>query len=547
MSEAELHNLRLRLDGGRRSKARRGELIQHLPTGLVRQADGQVVIDPDQAVEQRIRLVFTKFQELHSGAQVLKYFVQTGLTLPRRQTSGLYVGQVLWRDPSLSAIHSILKNPAYAGAFAHGRRSADPTRQIPGRPATGRLHCARSDWQALVKDVYPAYITWNEHEQIQRKMAENQQSMGERFTSKGPVRQGAALLAGLVRCSRCGYAMMVSYKGHRFQYKCDKTRHEYRKPSCQFLSGKRIDDAVVKEFFRALAPAQIDALENVSAKQTARHDEQVRHLRLEVQRLEFAASRAERQYDSVDPENRLIASTLEKKWEEALLEWEAAKSKLSEAETATPQAISVPVEWRESFADVGGRLPELWPKLSSEARKSLLRTLVEGVNLLRDDDGVCQIRIVWRGGLVTETCVRVPVHSLRYSEREQKVVARIRKLTEAGTSLAEIIESLNADGYTPCRSGSFTRQIVIQLKRRHGIVSTLEQVRRGELPKEVCTIKQMAEQLEVNASWFYRKIGDGSIRIKKDPVYGCYLFPHTRRCLSQLKRLKKGVLANVEV
>ncbi len=545
MSEAELHSLRLRLDAGRLSKAKRGELIQHLPTGLLRNADGSVVLDPDASVEQRIRLVFSKFAALGSGSKVLAYLVREHLKLPRRQTSGLYAGQVLWKEPSLSALHSILKNPAYAGAFAHGRRSAEPTKQIPGRPATGRLRRPQSEWQALVKDVYPAYITWHEYERIQRTIAKNRQKMDEQFTRKGGVRQGAAMLAGLVRCGRCGHAMTVAYKDSRFQYKCDATRAEYGKPSCQFLSGQRIDAAVVEEFFDAIAPAKIDALEKVSTKQRAHHREQIDHLKQEVKRLQYAAARAERQYDAVEPENRLIAATLESKWEQALLDFETVKSRLSEAEVTAPQAIAVPIELRESFADIGGRLPELWPRLSSEARKSLLRTLVERVNLLRDEDGVCQIRIVWQGSLVTERRVQVPVHSLRYSKTEKEVADKIRQLTEQGQSLHTIVDMLNADGVRPCRGGAFTIQIVNKLKHRYQIVSNLEQLRRGKALTRAYTIKEAARLVEIDPSWIYRKIGNGLIRIKKDPLYGCYLFPRTKQCIGQLKRLKTGKLAHI--
>jgi DNA invertase Pin-like site-specific DNA recombinase len=162
MSEAELHSLRLRLNAGRMSKANRGELVHHLPTGYIRTESGEVTFDPDQSVQSRIKLVFSKFHECGSGLQVLQYLVKQSLKLPRRQTSGLYAGDVLWKTPTLSAVHSILKNPAYAGAFAYGRRQGVPSRQIPGRPASGKVRCDRKNWLALVKDVYPAYISWSE-------------------------------------------------------------------------------------------------------------------------------------------------------------------------------------------------------------------------------------------------------------------------------------------------------------------------------------------------------------------------------------------------
>lgn len=545
MSEAELHSLRLRLDAGRLSKARRGELIQNLPTGLVRDHDGNVTFDPDASIEQRIRLVFTKFQQLGSGPKVLKYLVKNRLKLPRRQTSGLYAGQVLWREPTLAAVHAIVKNPAYAGAFVHGRRSTEPTKQIPGRPATGRLRRPRDQWQALVKDVYPAYITWDEYEQIQRKIEENRQKMSEQFTRKGGLRQGAALLTGLIRCGKCGHAMRVAYKDNRFQYMCHKARGELGTSSCQFLSGKRIDAAVVDEFFQALSVAEVDALERVSAQQAAGHREQLLHLEQEATRLEYAAARAERQYDAVDPENRLIAASLEKKWEQALTELTAAKTQLAEAAAQAPAAVVIPMELRESLSDVGQRLPELWPRLSAESRKSLLRTLVERVNLLRDDEGVCQIRLVWRGGLVSETHVRLPVQSQRYSTMEQQVVNKLRELNEQGKSVPQMVKALNAAGYVPCRGGKFTKGIVYKLKQRYGLPSPWDEVRQGLTLNGYYTIKQLAEEIGTDASWFYRKIYMGVIRIKKDPAYGCYLFPRTKQCLSQLRRLKQGTLAQL--
>jgi DNA invertase Pin-like site-specific DNA recombinase len=537
MSEAELHSLRLRLDAGRISKAKRGELIQWLPTGYVRQADGTACLDPDQSIQDRIRLIFAKFRELGSVQKVLRYFVRHGLKIPRRQMSGPRIGEVLWKAPSMDAIRETLKNPAYAGIFVHGRRSSDPTRQVPGRPGTGRPRQPVSRWVAFVKSAYPAYISWEEQEQIQQTIAKNWQAMLERMSRKGGKHATAPLLVGLVRCGHCGRAMRVAYKGRGIQYVCSAAQSQRALPSCQFLSGVRIDKAVVQEFFRALQPAEIDALERVGQRQAEHHRELLQHLEQEVTRLEYAAHRAERQYNCVDPENRLIASALEKKWENALADLEQARSRLRELQDKTPQEVAIPVKLREELADVGRHLPEAWSGLSVEARRRLLRTLIQGVNLRRDNNGIAQVRIVWQGGLVTETAVAVPVSSLRFSDREQQIIKRIKELVEARRTDQQIAEQLNAEKYLPCRGGVFTWRIVLKMRRRHGLRLRIGQVREGNLA-EGYTIRELATLLGVDTSWFYGRITDKHIEIAKHPAYGCYLFPRNPRTVQQLQRLK---------
>lgn len=544
ISEAELHSLRLRLDAGRLSKARRGELVHHLPTGLVRDRDGQVHFDPDTSVQARIRLVFRKFQELRSAQKVLRYLVKHGLKLPRRQRSGLFAGELLWKESSISAVHTILKNPAYAGAFAYGRRCADPTRQIPGRPATGRLRQPRERWLALVQDVYPAYISWAEYEQIQEQIAENRQKMLERLTRKQALRQGAALLTGLVRCGLCGHTMQVVYKVGRYQYICHAAQRRYAKPNCQYLSGRPIDEAVVQEFFHVLQPAEIDALQQVTAQQTEHHQELLHHLELEVRRLEYAAQRAERQYNCVDPENRLIAATLEKKWESALAEWEQARTRLAEAQEKAPRPVAIPSALQAAFADAGRRMPEVWPELSAEARKRLLRTLITGVNLRREENGMVLIRIVWCGGLVSECRVRLAVSTRRRSAVERQIVARIEQLAEQGLRDDALAERLNEEGFFPCRGAAFTPQIVLKLRCRYGIRVGLGRLRRGDRPHGY-TITAMARLLKVDPAWIYRGLHQGRIRMERDVHFGCYLFPRTRQAVKMMKQLRKGDVCQV--
>jgi DNA invertase Pin-like site-specific DNA recombinase len=546
LSEAELHSLRLRLDAGRLSKAKRGELVQHLPTGYRRQPDGGIDLDPDASARDRLRLVFTTFAELGSMQKVVRFLVRHHLRLPRRQTSGLDAGQVLWKRPSTHTLYSLLKNPAYAGAFVYGRRIADPAGQTPGRPATGRLRQPAANWIAIVPGVYPGYVTWDQYQHMQATMAENRQAMTDRMTRRQAFRTGAALLPGLVRCGRCGHAMRVSYKGDRVQYVCVGAKHRAAGPTCQHLAGHRLDEAVTQAFFAALRPASIDALDRVTAGRAAHHREVLAHLEQEVTRLEYAAQRAERQYDRVDPENRLIAATLEAKWEAALAEWERAKARLGEERSRTPPSAPVPPAWRAAFADVGPRLPEVWPRVTGEARKRLLRTLVTGVNLRREDDGVVRIRIVWVGGEVCERAVRLPISSRLRSGHEAKIVTRIRELVNDGHRDDGIAERLNAEGLTPCRGERFTGKIVRILRNRHHVALGLAGIRRGE-GSEFYTIAALARRLRVEPTWICRGIRAKRIRARRHPLYGCYLFPRTKAVVERFRQLRRGEVPHITI
>jgi hypothetical protein len=337
----------------------------------------------------------------------------------------------------------------------------------------------------------------------------------------------------------CGHRLKVGYQKGRWRYACTVAQAHYGKSLCQSVSGQPLDEAVVAEFFKALQPAQIDALEQVSQRQVEHQQELLRHLEKDVARLEYAAKRAERQYNCVDPENRLIAATLEKKWEEALTEWEQAKARLATAREAAPAPLRLAEDLRAAFADIGHRLPDLWSSLTNEAKKSLLRTLVNGVHVLRQLDGTAQVRIVWRGGLVTETSLQLRMRTLRQTPLEKEIVARIQQLAEEGLGNATIAAHLNEHGLRPCRGEQFTEQIVLKLKARFGIELKLQKVRRGNL-KAGYTVREMAQLLKTDPSWIYRAIGVGQIEVARDAEYGCYLFPRASSTIARMKELKDG-------
>ena len=270
MSEAELYMLRQRLKAGRLSKVMRGEYVQHLPTGLVRLPDKSVVKDPDDQVRHIIELVFAKFEELGSCQKVLRFCKHNAILLPRRQTSGFHKGEMLWKKPSAAAIYEIVGNPAYAGAFVYGRRPKDPTRQIPGRHATGVVRKPMSEWICIKHDVYPAYITWEQYLANQNRLHENAARYNERIRSgRGAPREGAALLQGLATCGECGHIMRVVYKPG-VRYICYGLTKEFAEPTCASLDGASIDALVVQAFFAAIQPAELDALEALLAQRRQR-------------------------------------------------------------------------------------------------------------------------------------------------------------------------------------------------------------------------------------------------------------------------------------
>jgi DNA invertase Pin-like site-specific DNA recombinase len=548
MSEAELHSLRLRLDAGRLSKAKRGELIQHLPTGLVRNEHEGVTLDPDIHIQKSTRLIFDKFLELGSIRKVLLYFARKDIKLPRRQHSGLEAGNVLWRPATAAAISCVLTNPAYAGAFVYGRRRGDRRKMVPGRPSTGRIRRDRDDWLAIVKDAYPAYVSWDTYEKVQDKIAVNRQKYEEHMRHKGAERNGEALLHGLVACRRCGRQMLVRYRdGRTFEYVCFAMVSGYASRPCQYITGRTVDEAIVREFMSVLDQSHIDGLKRIEEKRDVDDQRLTDQLGREVARCEYEARLAEKQFNKVDPENRLVAGTLEKRWEEKLVQLQAARERLEEAKAkiATPKQHGLSPELRRAYLDVGKNLPDLWPRLSNARRKELLRTLVKQIHLLkRPVEGEAEVRIVWVGDHVTELVVGVPTLTRKNSEKEKQLLAEVCRLEEEGLGDEAIATELNRRGFRTCRQFEYNRQTVQQLRLRHRVLSPIEQVRRGNIPG-FYKIPDLAKLIPIDQTWIYRLIGRGKIQIEQDPKYHCYLFDKGSKPVEKIRMLLRGDVEQV--
>lgn len=535
LSEFELHTLRGRLIAGAQNKAARGELALRLPAGLCRRHDGTVVKDPDLRVQETISLVFDSFLRLKSAYKVLTHLRNGALMIPRRQGHE----ETVWREPTLSAILRILKNPAYAGAFAYGRTQCF---HAPGGKYS-RKHRKRSEW-TLVKDRYPAFVPWEAYERIQSIIEDNYAEYRRR-RSRGVTRKGRALLQGLVYCAECGHKMSVQYtQGAR--YVCEELRASRGEATCQFLPAAPLDDYVAGAFFEALSPSELDIFSKAMEEQ-GELDKKVDAAReRELQRLRYEADLARRQYDKVDPDNRLVASELERRWEEALRGLRAAELRFEQdrQERDKTVPIQVPPDVRQAFESVSRSLPIQWESgaFTHEQKKALLRCLIDKVALRRTQSGgQVHTRIVWRGGAVSEDDVFVPVRSLSQLSNSEEMETLVLELNAQDNSNKEIAQILTERGFRSPKHDTVLLSTVRRILRRHGRPSR----RRGAQPRRVAgflTVSQLAEHLGVKKARIHYLIRRRVIQVERDAETGLYLFPERPEQLRQLRERLIGPL-----
>ena len=315
----------------------------------------------------------------------------------------------MWRKPTEAALLEIVNNPAYAGAFVYGRRPQDPTRKKPGHPSTGRVRKPIEQWQCIIYDHYPAYISWDQFLKNRSQIQENVRDYSERRGGgRGAVRDGEALLQGLATCGICGHKMTVAYKSN-VRYLCNRLTQNFAEPMCMSLDGPSIETFVVNAFFEAIQPVQFNALEEALSQQENERIRLDKYHQQQIKQAQYQAHLARRRYEQVDPENRLVAAALEQQWEDGLRELR----KVQEAyERFAHQVVkpSITPEMREKLLYLNENLPQLWSteQLTNEQRKLLLRSLITRVILKRTTPGCIQVRIVWVSGHFSEGFVNPP-------------------------------------------------------------------------------------------------------------------------------------------
>jgi DNA invertase Pin-like site-specific DNA recombinase len=514
MSEAELHLLRSRLDAGLRHKAAKGELRQGLPVGLDYDDDDRVILVHDEAVREAIATVFHRFAELGSARQVLLSMRADGLLLPRRTPGS---SRVRWTEATYPAIHHFLTNPAYAGAFVFGRSKLRRHVDGTGSVIASTHEVPLDEWEICIRDHHPGYVDWDTYMANRATLRSNwRASAGD---AAGATREGKALLQGLVRCGRCGRKMLIGYsgQGNQCRYLCVQGLRLYGSArSCQSVGGRHIDATVVNEVFALLEPASVAATTAALSQAEGHHQRRLRAFELGVERARFEAERARRQFDAVEPENRLVARSLEREWEQRLVDLRQAEADLAAQRVRRPPTLTAEeVLW---LSKAGADLHSIFdaPTTTQRERKQLLRALICEVVLTVDREaGRVNGRIIWEGGAVTDFTVTLPRRGTDSAVRtEQETVEIIRRL--AAHYPDATIARLLARQDRPTATGlAFTAERVAHVRRRWGIAGYQVHQRQHDTGEqanvELLSVAEAEDLLGVSKATLYRWLAEGIV------------------------------------
>jgi DNA invertase Pin-like site-specific DNA recombinase len=473
MSEAELHVLRGRLQAGQRNKASRGELFSHAPIGYLRAAAGGLELEPDEQARDVVKLIFATFAELGSVASVLRYLRQRHIQVGVREHRGPERGRLLWRRPNSATLQGMLHHPIYAGAYVHGRRMTNPRKRVPGRRGSGRAWATPADWDVLLKDRLPAYISWEQYQTNQRRLRDNSTKYG-----RGAPREGGTVLAGLVVCGRCGRRMSASYPDRsKVRFTCDAARNHWGDPQCQALGGRPLETLVTRQVLLALEPVSLE-LSLAAVDQIEQERQRLeRQQQQSLERTRYEAERARRQYAAVEPEHRLVVRELERRWEAALQEQRQAEEALERFRHEQPLRLTE--DQRQRIRDLATSLPTLWHLRTTKAaeRQMIVRQLIEQVEVsVIDRSERVGVAIRWAGGYQSRHEILRTVAAYRSLQDSERLLDRVIELKQQGLSHPEVAHCLNAEGFRAPQSDCFSTAMISFLwVRAH---------RTGRVPKQ---------------------------------------------------------------
>ena len=461
---AELHILRARMRGGLLNKARRGELALRLPVGYRRLPDGTVVLEPDEAVRGVLATIFAQFQQLGSARAVQRYLQAHGLQMPRHHQTGPDAGRIAWVAPTYQMVQMVLHSPVYAGLFVYGRRREVVTPGDPPQVATHRVPV--DEWAIVIPGVYPAYLSEEQYRANRRRLCDNQYNFVNR--RRGAVREGPGLLVGLLVCGRCGGRLTPTYSAAHHAYVCRRAAATYGTPTCQSFPQRDLDQLVADAFLAAVQPAALETLLAALAAHEVERQALERHWAQRLERARYEAARAQRQYDACEPEHRLVARTLETRWNAAL----AAVAQVEQEYAAARRATLAPLTAAEQAAAraLASDLPAVWhaPTTTAADRKRLLRLVVQEVTVTVAPGGrQAAVAIAWSGGATTaHTVTRPPVGW--HCTTDAATVVRLRELAQRLPD-HRIADELNAAGVRTQTGKAWTPARVASIRRQHAI------------------------------------------------------------------------------
>ncbi|MGB3299309.1 MAG: recombinase family protein [Phormidesmis sp.] len=516
MSEAELHLIKQRMSQGKLNKAKRGELHFDLPTGYVRQPSGEVTFDPDEQVQSVIHLLFRKFDEVGTLHGVLRYLVNNNIQLGIRLRGGLKKGELEWRRPTRSTLQGLFKNPIYAGVYAYGRRRISSHHPETGRVRLGQISLSPDEWHVFIPNQFPAYLSWERYERNILRMQENQ-ACADRL---GHPRRGAALLTGLLVCGQCGNRLGIRYAGDNYHsYICQRLTISYGAPACQSIPGKAIDQYISASVLSAIEPATLElSLRAISHLETERTElDNLWQQRLE--RADFEAKRAERHYQCVEPENRLVARRLARSWEEKLVEQKRLKEEYKRFSSQKSHRLSE--DEMTLIRQLSQDLPALWHSdtTTNAQRKEIVRQVIS--RIVVQAEGLTEkvnVEIEWMGGHMTRSVCFRPIGKLCHLSYYPQLCDRIKALASEGYKAAAIAEQINQEGFQPAkRQKCFSTQSIQSLMRRIGVSTPRRATaKKPSLPADQWWLSDLANALDMPAVTLYGWIKKGWVQGRQE-------------------------------
>lgn len=516
MSEFELITLRNRLERGRDNKAARGDLFLHLPIGYIKSPSGEVIQEPDEQARGVVQLVFDKFEELGTTWGVFRYLMRNRIQLGYRCQHGPKRGQLEWRRPSATRVLAMLRHPIYAGAYAYGFHRPGRKNPSTGQVEGGKMFLAPDEIRVLIPGRVPGYIRWEQYLANQRCISENRSLPN----AKGTPRRGAALLSGLVVCGGCGHCMGVNYYSEKRKnplYWCDTHLQEERDTPCHSLKATPLDELVAQQVLRALEPAAVDLSLQATTDIERERERLHQHWRQRLERAQYNAQRAERQYQSVEPENRLVARTLEKCWEESLRQERQLREEYDRFLAEVPPIVSDVDLQRIRVASQN--ISALWHAANTtpEDRKAIMRCLVDRVVVhVEPFSEYVDTTIHWHGGFTSQHQVVRPVFTYTQLRDHDLLVERIKALHQEGKAVPAIAERLNQEGFVPPRrKRAFSVHTVAPLLHQLGLVG---EVHREDLlgPNE-WWVRDLATKVEASARKVHYWVTQGWVHSRKTP------------------------------